>query len=287
MSHATHLIRHQTPLERWELVVRRPDPRLLAYVTEYQGYVETAAARAIKRREVPWPGVVLIINFGPPFRLADPRIGAPPADFHNFVAGLYDSYVITESTGLSHCLQVNFTPIGARLFFQLPMDTIANRTVHLEDVFGRDARCLTEQLYEAGTWNARFALLESLILAKVHEAPSPSPKVLWAWDQLQLPGDDGRIGKIAAELGWSPRHLIAGFREQIGLPPKAMARIVRFHRVVRWLDGRREVRWAELAHRAGYYDQAHFNRDFRDLAGSTPSDFLRRRLAGGGGVVED
>ena len=202
MSHATHLIRHQTPLERWELVVRRPDPRLLAYVTEYQGYVETAAARAIKRREVPWPGVVLIINFGPPFRLADPRIGAPPADFHNFVAGLYDSYVITESTGLSHCLQVNFTPIGARLFFQPPMDTIANRTVHLEDVFGRDARCLDGSSCRdqgGAPRNARFALFVSSISGQGRcQAPSPSPEVLRAWDQLQLPGLTGRIGKIAS-----------------------------------------------------------------------------------------
>ena len=65
-----------------------------------------------------------------------------------------------------------------------------------------------------------------------------------------------------------------------------MARIVRFDRVVRWLDGRDEVRWAALAHRAGYFDQAHFNRDFRELAGSTPGEFFRRRVAGGGNMED-
>ncbi len=281
------VVRHDTPLERWELVTCRPDPRLQLYVNEYQGYVETAAAHAIRRREVPWPGVVLIINFGPAFRLTDPRIIASRADYGSFVAGLYDSYVITESTGLSHCIQVNLTPIGARLFFQLPMETIANRTVHLDDVLGATARRLQEQLHDAPTWDARFALLDSFIASRVFRAEPPSPKVVWAWHQLQLPGDDRRIGAIAAELGWSPRHLIARFRDHIGVPPKTLARIIRFHRVVRWLDGQLEVRWAELAHRAGYYDQAHFNRDFRELAGSTPGEILRRRVAGGGGIVED
>lgn len=282
----TRLLRHHSSAGQWELVIRRPDPRLRAYVSQYEGYLETATTRPIRRREVPWPGAVVIINFGPAFRISDPRIAAGPADYRSFLAGVYDSYVVTESTGLSYCLQVNFTPIGAHLFFRLPMDAIANRVVHLEDVLGTEARHLSEQLPECPTWEQRFALLDTLVATRVARARAPSPEIVWAWHRLQLPEGNHRIGALAKELGWSSRRLIAGFREQIGLPPKALARIIRFHRVVRWLDGQDEVRWADLAHRAGYYDQAHFNRDFRMLAGSAPGEFFRRHLEDGGNLEE-
>jgi AraC-like DNA-binding protein len=141
------------------------------------------------------------------------------------------------------------------------------------------------QLEDAPTWDARFVLLDTFIASRVAQSRAPSPEVVWAWRQLAGQAGPRRVGALAAELGWSPKHLIARFREQIGLPPKTVARIARFHRVVRWLGGRERVRWAELACRAGYYDQAHLNRDFRELAGSTPSDFLRSRIPEGG-VIE-
>lgn len=282
----TRLVRHHSSLGQWDLVVRRPATPLRPYVSEYEGYVETTTPRPVRRREVPWPGAVLIINFGPAFRITDPRIAAGPADYRSFVAGLHDSYVVTESTGLSYCLQVNFTPIGAHLFFRLSMDAITNRVIHLEDVLGPEAGLLPEQLQECPTWEDRFALVETLVATRIAGARLPSPQIVWAWHQLQLPGGNRRIGALTKELGWSSKRLIVRFREQIGLPPKALARIVRFHRVVGLLDGQDEVRWAELAYRAGYYDQAHFNRDFRELAGSTPGEFLRRHLAEGGNMED-
>jgi len=282
---AVRTVRHSSQLGEWELAIRQPPPALAGYVTVYEGYAETAVAQAIRRREVPWPGVVLIINFGPPFRLTDPRCVDSTRDYGSFVAGLYDSFVLTESTGLSRCVQVNFTPLGAYRFFRLPMNAIANRIVDLEDLVGPPARQLVEQLEDAPNWEARFALLDELIATRIAGARPPSPEVVWACGQLEHPVSSCRVGELASELGWSRKHLITRFREQVGLPPKTLARIVRFHQVIRWLDGRQKVRWAELACRAGYYDQAHLNRDFRELAGSTPSEFLRRRVPGGG-VVE-
>jgi AraC-like DNA-binding protein len=94
------------------------------------------------------------------------------------------------------------------------------------------------------------------------------------------------VKEIAAEVGWSRKHLLLQFRDHVGLPPKTLARIIRFNRTLRCLEGIEAPHWAEIAHACGYYDQAHFNRDFRAFAGTTPGDYLRRRIAEGG-VVGD
>jgi len=95
------------------------------------------------------------------------------------------------------------------------------------------------------------------------------------------------VGRLARELGCSRRHLIGRFREQIGPAPKTAARLVRFQRAVRLLERDDGRRFAEIAQRCGFYDQAHMNREFRDLAGAPPGEFVARLLPDGFGVGVD
>jgi AraC-like DNA-binding protein len=90
------------------------------------------------------------------------------------------------------------------------------------------------------------------------------------------------VADLAAETGWSARHLGEQFRAETGLSPKTGARVVRFDRARRLLlrrqaSGHRVV-LAEFAAECGYYDQAHLARDFRALAGCPPSALLAEEL---------
>ena len=83
----------------------------------------------------------------------------------------------------------------------------------------------------------------------------------------------------AAETGWSGRHLATGFRAEIGLTPKAAARVIRFDRARHLLVSQLAVvgsdtRLADLAVACGYFDQAHLAREFRSLAGCPTSQWL-------------
>jgi len=283
----TRVVRHHSDLCQWEMVSREPDPRLRAYVHSYLGSVESTPG-FMRRMETPSSVVVLIIGLGSKLRVIDPRdVVESTAQYAIFVAGLHDSYVLTESRGMWQGIQVNFTPIGAHLFLGLPMHTLTNRVVELDDIFGAKAHRLVAQLHEASSWEARFAILDAAIIARLAEASTPSLSVAGAWQRLNETGGHLNIGTLAAELGCSQKHLIAQFREQIGLPPKVVARIMRFNRVVSLLKHDDGVRWAKIALDCGYYDQAHFIRDFREFAGSTPSEFLGRRLPDGGGFRGD
>ena len=81
------------------------------------------------------------------------------------------------------------------------------------------------------------------------------------------------ISRIADGVGWSHKHLIARFRQHVGLAPKTASRLIRFDGVLRRLE-RSPLDWAQLAADAGYADQAHLVRDFRAFTGTTPTRFL-------------
>jgi len=274
--------RHSSELGGWEMVSRPPAPALRPHVLRYLGYVERSPP-GFRRRELPTGEVAMIVSFGPTIEVHG--MGTAPLRRTSFVAGVDDAYAITEHGGVQHGVQVDFTPLGAAMVLGMPMAAIAHQVVALEDLSGPFPG-LAERLANAGDWEARFATLDALLAARLAAARSPTAGVAWAWGMLRATHGGARVGALADELGWSRRHLAVSFREQVGLPPKLYARILRFGHVLRRLDGEAEPRWAEIAYDCGYYDQAHFNRDFRRFAGTTPTAFLGRRLPAGGGISE-
>jgi AraC-like DNA-binding protein len=244
-------------------------------VYEYQGFRESRASPGC-RQNLPSTRVPLILNFGPAFRLSGP--GQEWSERTSLVAGVHDRYALDASTGASYCMQVDLTPIGAHRLLGLPMDELANRVVELDDVLGVFGRRLTERLEALPDWEARFALLERTISERIDRAREPTAGVVWAYDRLVASGGNAGVAALASELGWSRRRLAVRFREQVGMPPKTIARLLRFERALELL-GSDGVGFAEVAVRCGYFDQAHLARDVRAFADATPSDLARRRRA--------
>ncbi|HZA89831.1 MAG TPA: helix-turn-helix domain-containing protein [Solirubrobacterales bacterium] len=266
-----------------EIVHCRPDRRLRTCVRRYWGYFERGSGFS-HTRELPSADVTLIIGFGPPIGITYPRHnGAMTARHTSFIAGLHDSYVVVQAGEWQSGIEVNLTPLGTYLLLGVPMEALTNRVVDLEDLLGGAAALLVEQLHEAPSWDARFDLVDEFVAARLAQARPPSPSVAWAWKRLGENRGRLEIGALAGELGCSRKHLIAQFREQVGLPPKMVARILRFRGVLESLERGNGTRLAEVAQECGYYDQAHLNRDFREFAGITPTEFLDRRLPGGEG----
>ena len=278
--------RHESEDLSWEMVTRGAHPRLRSHVRNYTGYVEHTA-KPLRRLEVPTADVTLIISPDSELGLPDVRDPSRPAARHtSFVAALHDTYALVDHGGYQHGIEVRLTPLGAHTLFALPMHELTNRVVALDDVLGPGAGELVERLWDLPGWEPRFLLLDELIGTRVRAAARPpSHELFWAWRRLRESQGRVGIGALARELGWSHRRLIARFREQIGMPPKMLSRVLRFERVSGLLRDTPAPRLAELALDCGYYDQAHLNRDFRDFAGTTPGAYLAARLPEGGGVT--
>jgi len=180
-------------------------------------------------------------------------------------------------------IQLGLTPLGARALLGVPAAELVSLDVEATEVLGRLAGEIRERVLAAPGWPARFAVLEQVLSARAEAAaiPAPRPEVGYAWDRLRQSRGTVSVADLAAETGWSARHLGERFRAETGLSPKAAARVVRFDLARRLLLSRAQAAAgagrtliADLAADCGYYDQAHLARDFRDLAGCPPSVLL-------------
>ena len=277
------IVRHESERDMWEMIHGAPDPRLGGYVLGYCAYDERTGS-FLRRRELPSDRVVAIVNFGAPIRVLTPYDGWTDQPV-GFVAGMHDTFAVTETVGAQRGVQIDFSPVGAHLLWRVPMHSVAGRVVDLEALFGRVGLLLWEALACAPGWEERFALLDDFLLERLDDALSPVPSVTRALGRLRASGGTVRVGELAAEIGCSRRHLVEGFHEQVGVSPKLLARILRFQRAVSLVGS--GPGWAEIAAGCGYYDQAHMVRDFHQFAGASPGEFARRRLPDGGGVVGD
>src|SRR5262245_44807602 len=277
----TRVVRHESPMGRWEMALRKPHPALRPHCLLYCGWFEHMATTLV-RRELPTDEIPLIINFGPPLRVWEAGESERYADLGSFATGAYDAFVRVRSEGPSGGVQVNFTILGARLFLGRPLGELRNRSIPLEDLIGSFAAELRERLREAPGWDDRFDLLDRVIGARLEAAARPSASVLCTWQRLVESGGLAAIGDVVSETGWSQKHLIARFKHEIGLAPKTMARVLRFGQAAAAL--RAGGRMADIAADCGYYDQAHFSRDFREFAGVTPGELLASVLPDGAGI---
>ncbi|RUV33292.1 AraC family transcriptional regulator [Mesorhizobium sp. M7A.F.Ca.MR.148.00.0.0] len=254
---------------RVEMRRRLPDPRLQGIVSDICGYREMTPGH-MRNVEYASLTVPLVISFAEPFAIG---LGKAPGDndrFASFAAGLFAGPVVIESFGGACCVQVNFTPLGARRFFRLPMSELADSMVVLDDVLGAQGLALREKLGNAPDWTTRFDMAEAFVTARLENAAETPLEIAWAYDRIIASGGRTRIGSIAERLGWSRKHLAGSFSNAIGIGPKTLSGIVRFNRAL-GLSRQPTVDWAGIAADCGYADQAHLVREFRDLAGETPT----------------
>ncbi len=275
-----------------ESVRYRPPAALRPYLAWCSGYRQ-AGLPAGRHRGLPSPYLTLIVTLDEPLTVAEHPNPVQPADRYDvLIGGLHTTPALIIHDGRQSGIQLGVTPLGARALLGLPAGELAGLDFNAADVVGRFASELHERVATAATWAGRFAVLDRLLAQRAGldlgagpgrraRAAGPMdmrPEVGYAWRTLLATHGGAAIADLAREAGWTSRHLGARFREETGLSPKAAARVVRFDRARRLLQRRVAAggppALAGLAAACGYYDQAHLAREFRDLAGCPPSQWV-------------
>jgi AraC-like DNA-binding protein len=263
----------------------KPAEPLRPYVAWYAGYRQRGVPPA-RHRGLPSPFLTFIITLDEPLvMLAHPDPGQRPGEFATLLGGLHSAPALIAHDGAQSGLQVALRPLGTRALLGLPAGELAEIDVPAEAVLSDLCSELRFRVLEAAGWPERFAILDEILLRRMSADPAGAgaragvaPEVETAWRQLLASGGAIRAAELAEQTGWSSRHLASRFRAEIGLTPKAAARVIRFNRARHLLAARAArgggYRLADLAVTCGYFDQAHLAREFRALAGCPPSQWL-------------
>lgn len=188
---------------------------------------------------------------------------------------------MTEQAG--EIVAVRFKPGTAAALTGFALADLTDRSVALADadldlvpgdLAGRiidapsaPAARLPAKLPFATAAHARLAALVAWLRARLADAARPDPLIARAVALLST--GDARVDDVATGLGVTRQHLARGFRREVGITPKQLARIARMQRAATLL--RRGGDLARLAAELGYFDQSHLTHDLRDLAGLTPA----------------
>jgi AraC-like DNA-binding protein len=189
------------------------------------------------------------------------------------ISGPQSGSFVIETRHRTSVLGIHFKPGGLFPFLPFPVSELLDQHLSLFEVWGSEGTNLRARLLECQLPEIKFLLLENFLWQQRRRDLAFHPAVAAGIARLQA-APNVAIAELCAELGISQRHFIERFHREIGLSPKLFSRLARFQSVMKQL--KLNPSRADIAVTGGYYDQAHFNHDFRKFAGMTPSAYLAR-----------
>jgi AraC-like DNA-binding protein len=272
----TTVLRSRPGESAWELWRRRPHPALREIVRGL--WAGGNAAANARHRVLPNGEVTLMVHVGPAQRAVesdgrrDSRLlGA------GFVAGLQQRPYTIESL---HCdtyvVVARIRPeYVAALFPSATPSELVGQVAEARDLLGRlAAEELSGRLREASDLGEALELLEGWLLERARPDRLPRALTRAASEVVAEAGGNLRVSALSKELGVSARRINEIFQNEVGVQVKRVAKIARFRGTLDRLSAERRGDLARIAQEAGYYDESHLYRDFRELALLTPTEYV-------------
>jgi AraC-like DNA-binding protein len=237
------------------------------------------------------PSAHLFVNLGGPVRLWDTDPSVPPAVFTDgWFMGVWTRRFLFEYPTPVRLVGVHFKPWGISPFVDMPATELRDRWVPVDAVWQRSLDRIRNQVGDIASATEILRVVEQELRSRLAEGPSRGlDLVQHTGGRLATSHGAVPVGALTDAAGVSGNHLATQFKSHVGLTPKRVARIYRFARLILSVDALRPVDWSQLAQTAGYFDQAHFSREFKDFTGHTPTEYLalRRRFPAEQGFPPD
>ena len=222
----------------------------------------------------------VVINYGDPYEALDEKRKWQAVPF-SFVAGQFTKNYSLRLSGMPGMVGIVFHPAGLSHLLGIPMVNFTDQRIDLNLVLGKEAARLEHQILESVGHQERFAVLEKFLLNKLSQMSSKVDVVDRALSSILKNKGILSIQQLSDDLCISPRQFRRRFVEKVGVSPKLLSRIKRFNYISN-LSSASRANWKDMVNEGGYYDQAHFIRDFCGFSGKKPTDFVNyhRALAG-------
>jgi AraC-like DNA-binding protein len=251
-----------------------PTPALQPFVQQLWWSEATASQPGSREHVLPTGQMHLV------FRLSGPmlRIFAGDHDLQGqvmhgpVVGGARSSFYAKELSEPVVSLGVQLRPGAAQLLFGVSAAELAERHTLLSDLWGRRAQSTLDQLCSLHDPQQQLIALQKQLIAQLHPIKALHPAIA----QTLAAPQGCSVEDMVRSSQYSHRGFIALFKQATGLSPKRYVRLMRFQQLLACLRAASTSTLAEMALKAGYSDQAHMTREFREFSGVTPMQYLQR-----------
>ncbi|MCE7064623.1 helix-turn-helix domain-containing protein [Dyadobacter sp. CY326] len=257
-----------------------PSPALAPYILHYL-ILEDHAVEPSRHRFFPdgHPGIAF--HFGDAFLQQDFNSKSSIKHPESFIYGQVNHHFDLTSGKKIGLLIVVFKPFGLSAFMKMPAKMLANQTLALSEIFPKSADRLTDQVLSGKDHQTRIRFIESFLIDQLTLQTQHIKLVTACATMIDNASSPIPIHVLAQNLATTERTLERAFDQHIGISPKLYSRIARLQRYLKLRKTSPTTSLTALGYEAGYYDQAHFIKDFADLAGITPTQYdqSKNRLA--------
>ena len=252
----------------------QPHPDLSALVKCYWSLEVPAEMQAPKQRIVPDGCIEMFFILGDDVRRytsEDEFVIQPRA----MVLGQITEPFYIQPVGHVNTFAIRFYPYGFANFVDTEIRNLADKDTPLAQLFGQEpAEDLTQEIRQATTSQQRIGIIEDFLLQKLIDSSTIDRLVKSTIDSLLMSKGSVSIKDIARDNDVSRRSLERKFVKQVGISPKQLSKVIRLQAALKSMLNRQTESLTEVAYENEYYDQAHFIKDFKELTGTSPKDYL-------------
>lgn len=253
-----------------------PSPQLAPYVACYWTITREHGEAADKIRVLPDGCMDAIFDLSGGLaplgvaRAANPR----PTAFITGVSSTPEVIALPKSPLIAG---IRFKPGGAVPFLDIPASEIAEKSVDLDSVLPNFSQLAISLTGDAETPGEMAQIMDRLLLERLHLLPDTDNMTAFAVSAMTRNNNYQRVDALVQDMGISQKKLERAVKHHAGMTPKRLGRTTRFVSAIRSLHAAPCRPLADLALDLGFTDQAHFNRDFKSMAGLTPTRWLAER----------
>lgn len=197
---------------------------------------------------------------------------------HVWFSGIRTNFITIPSGKESEMFIINFHKGRAYPFLEMPLHELTDSVVDGDLVLTNEIMNLREMILESVLITQKFMVVENYLAKKFRNKLIVNPFIEFAVNKIVASPNQMSIEQISNKVGYSQKHLIKLFKDNVGLTPKGFLKIIRFQKAIEEIAASKKPDWTGIAYESGYYDQSHFINDFKAFSGYTPNQYLQKQF---------
>lgn len=253
-----------------------PQDKLAPYVKCYWS-LANGPENASRERVFPDGCIELIFHSGDLFKKYDSQTQSHIQP-RSFIHGQIKKCIEIEPTGETKIFSVRFQPGGLQRFIDFDVDELTDKTLSVAEIWNAEGNATEKAMLSAKTDAAKIETIENFLLSRLGKSKRHDTDVEYCVNELVQTHGSASIDAFAATLHIGKRQLERKFVAGVGLSPKMLARILRFQHTLQLIENHEFESFTKVAYDGGFYDQAHFIKDFRQFTGLNPKKYFSENL---------